>query len=114
MASSGLDRAFAALADPTRRGILESVGRADATISELAERFEMTRTGVKKHVQVLERAQLVRTRKVGRVRTVAVGPQRLDEVIGWIASYRAAVEARLDRLDGLLERLQREDGRGRG
>jgi DNA-binding transcriptional ArsR family regulator len=110
VASAGLDRAFAALADPTRRGILERVGRADATISELADRFEMTRTGVTKHVQVLEGAELVRTRKVGRVRTVAVGPQRLDEVVGWIASYRAAVEARLDRLDGVLEQLQRAEG----
>lgn len=102
-----LDRAFAALADPTRRGILERVGREDASISELAERFAMTRTGVKKHVRLLEDAGLVGTRKVGRVRTVTVGPRRLDDVQGWIGAYQASVEARLDRLESLLERMQR-------
>jgi DNA-binding transcriptional ArsR family regulator len=111
MAAHGgeLDRAFTALADPTRRGILERIGREDASISALAERFSMTLTGVKKHVRVLEDAGLVGTRKVGRVRTVTVGPRRLDDVVRWIGAYEDAVEARLDRLEALLERMQRAE-----
>lgn len=107
-----IDRAFAALADPTRRGILERIGREDASISDLADRFEMTLTGVRKHVRVLEDAGLVATRKQGRVRTVTVGPRSLDDVAHWITAYRRTVEARFDRLDALLERMQRhgEDG----
>ena len=103
-----LDLAFAALADPTRRGILERLGRADASIGDLTERVAMTRTGLAKHVRVLEDAGLVATRKEGRVRTVSVGSHRLDDVARWIAAYRTAVEERFDRLDALLERLQRE------
>ncbi len=103
-----VDRAFAALADPTRRGILERVGRADVSIGELADRFAMTRTGVAKHVRVLEDAGLVGTRKEGRVRTVTVGPRRLDEIARWIDAYRRAVDARLDRLEALLERSPEE------
>jgi DNA-binding transcriptional ArsR family regulator len=102
-----LDRTFVALADPTRRGILERLGTGDATIGDLAERFAMTRTGAAKHVRVLEDAGLVATRKEGRVRTVTVGPERLDDVARWIDGYRTAIEARLDRLDALLERMQR-------
>jgi DNA-binding transcriptional ArsR family regulator len=108
MAAGALDRTFAALADPTRRGILERVAREDASIGDLAERFAMTRTGVGKHVRLLEEAGLVGTRKQGRVRTVTVGPQRLDDVRRWIDAYRTSVEARLDRLEVLLARLQRE------
>ncbi len=103
-----IDRTFAALADPTRRSMLEGLGGADASIGDLAERFAMTRTGAAKHVQVLEDAGLVATHKVGRVRTVTVGPHRLDDVARWIDAYRRAVDARLDRLDALLERLQQE------
>jgi DNA-binding transcriptional ArsR family regulator len=103
-----LDRAFGALADPTRRGILERIGREDASISELAERFDMTITGLKKHVRVLEDAGLVATRKEGRVRTVTVGQRTLDDVTHWIHAYQRATEARLDRLEALLERMQRE------
>lgn len=106
-AGDPLDRAFAALADPTRRGILEHLGRGDASIGDLAERFGMTRTGVAKHVRVLEEADLVATRKEGRVRTVTVGARDLGDVTHWIDAYRAAVEARHDRLDALLERMQR-------
>ncbi len=108
MPSVQLDRTFNALADPTRRGILERIGREDASISDLAKRFGMTLTGVKKHVRVLEDAGLVGTRKEGRVRTVTVGPRHLDDVARWIDAYRRSVEARLDRLEALLERMQRE------
>lgn len=100
--------AFGALADPTRRGILERLGRADAAISELAVAFDMTLTGLKKHVHVLETAGLVTTEKVGRVRHCRIGPRRLDDEAAWIAAYRRSVEARLDRLGEFLERT-RED-----
>lgn len=106
--SPALDASFSALADATRRGILERLGHGDATITELAERFGMTLTGVKKHVQVLEEARLVTTRKVGRVRTCSLGPRRLDEVAAWIARYRDMLEARLNRLGEFLERTRSE------
>jgi DNA-binding transcriptional ArsR family regulator len=98
-----LDSAFAALADPTRRGILERLGRSNASISELAAVFGMTLTGVKKHVEVLERAGLVTTEKVGRVRVCMLGPRRLDDETTWIAMYREMLESRLDRLGEFLE-----------
>jgi len=100
---AGLDSTFAALADPTRRGVLERLGRGDASISELAARFEMTLTGMKKHVGVLEEAGLLTSEKVGRVRRCRLGSQRLDEANAWIAHYRRSVEARLDRLGEYLE-----------
>lgn len=109
MPSGQLDRTFTALADPTRRGILERIGRQDASISDLAERYAMTLTGIRKHVRVLEDAGLVLTRKQGRTRTVTVGPHRLDDVARWIDAYRISVEARLDRLERLLARVQRGD-----
>jgi DNA-binding transcriptional ArsR family regulator len=101
-----LDRTFAALSDPTRRGILERLGRGSATISELAEPFGISLTGLKKHVQVLEDADLVRTEKVGRTRHCSLGPQRLDEVQSWIVGYRLMLEERMDRLGELLERTK--------
>jgi DNA-binding transcriptional ArsR family regulator len=101
-----LDAAFSALSDPTRRGILELLGRRDASISDLAERFEMTLTGMKKHVQMLEDADLVRTEKVGRVRTCSLGPRRLDDERAWIENYRQMVEDRFDRLGDFLERTK--------
>jgi DNA-binding transcriptional ArsR family regulator len=107
--SPRLDRAFAALSDATRRGILERLGEGDASISALAERFGMTLTGMKKHVQVLEEAGLVTTAKVGRVRTCRLGPRRLDDEMTWIESYRAMLEDRMDRLEAFLERTQGED-----
>ena len=107
--SPGLDRAFGALADPTRRGILESLGRADASISELAAKFDLTLTGVKKHVQVLEGSGLVTTEKVGRVRTCRLGPRRLTDEAAWIGQYRRMVEARLNRLGEFLERTKGTD-----
>lgn len=104
-----LDAAFAALSDPTRRGILEHLGRTDASISDLAARFEITLTGLKKHVQILERSGLVTTEKVGRVRTCRLGPRRLEDEAAWIATYRQMLDARLNRLEAFLERTKGED-----
>lgn len=106
--SPELDQAFAALADSTRRGILERLGRGSATISELAQPYGMSLTGLKKHVRVLEQAELVTSRKVGRARECSLGPRRLDEVERWICSYRQTLEARLDRLGELLEQTKGE------
>lgn len=103
------DHAFTAVADPTRRGILQQLGRRDASIGELAQSFGMTLTGIKKHVQILEGAGLVTTEKVGRVRTCRVGPRRLDEVASWVESYREMIEARLDRLEAYVEQLKKEE-----
>jgi DNA-binding transcriptional ArsR family regulator len=103
-----LDRTFSALADPTRRGILERLGRGRATITELAEPFGISLTGLKKHVQVLEDAELVRTEKVGRTRWCSLGTQDLDAVQQWIVSYRLILDERLDRLGELLERTEGE------
>ena len=99
-----LDSTFAALSDPTRRGILERLGEQDASIGELAAAFRMTLTGMKKHVQVLERAGMVTTEKVGRVRVCRLGPRRLDDETIWIATYRQRLEEQLDGLGDLLER----------
>jgi DNA-binding transcriptional ArsR family regulator len=102
--SERLDTAFAALADSTRRGILQRLCRSDASITELADGFEMTLTGLKKHVQILEDAGLVATEKVGRVRRCTLGRKRLSEATDWIATYQAMAEARMDRLAEFLER----------
>jgi len=101
-----IDRTFAALADPTRRGVLERLGRGNATISELAEPFGISLTGMKKHVHVLEDAELVTTEKVGRARQCSLGPRRLDDVQQWIEMYRRMLEERLDRFGELLERTK--------
>jgi DNA-binding transcriptional ArsR family regulator len=101
-----LDGGFAALSDPTRRAILERLGRGDASISELSERFGMTLTGIKKHVSVLESAELLTTEKVGRVRRCSLGPRRLEDERAWIESYRKMLEDRFDRLDAFLERTK--------
>ena len=106
-----LDASFAALSDPTRRGVLEQLGRADASITELAERFRMTLTGMKKHVGVLERAGLVATKKVGRVRTCTLGLGGLTEEAAWIERYRQLWEARFDELDEVVEELKRKEKR---
>jgi DNA-binding transcriptional ArsR family regulator len=115
-AGSRLDASFAALSDATRRGVLEQLGRADASITDLAEKFHMTLTGMKKHVGVLEHAGLVKTAKVGRVRTCTLGPRRLQEETAWIERYRQLWEARFDALDKVVEELKRKekvDGRKR-
>lgn len=104
--SEDLDAAFAAVADPTRRGILERLGRADASISQLAESFDMTLTGIKKHVAVLEDARLVTTKKEGRVRTCRIGPRRLENEAAWIEKYQQLMEASLNRLENFLERTR--------
>jgi len=104
-----LDAAFAALADATRRGVLEQLGRADASITVLAERFDMTLTGMKKHVGVLEDAGLVATAKVGRVRTCRLGPRQLDEVTAWIDRYRQMWSARFDELDQVIEDMKQKE-----
>ena len=99
----GLDRTFAALADSTRRRILQRLGQGSATVTELAEPFGMSLTGLKKHVQVLEEVGLLSTEKVGRTRVCSLGPQRLDDVQQWIEVYRGMLDERLDRLGELLE-----------
>jgi DNA-binding transcriptional ArsR family regulator len=101
--SEQLNQTFAAVSDATRRGILERLGRGDASISELGADFGMTLTGIKKHVQVLEDAGLVATEKVGRVRICRVGPRRLADEAGWIEQYQEMLEARLNRLAAILE-----------
>ena len=98
-----LDGAFAAIADPTRRSILQRLGQGSATITELARPFGMSLTGMKKHVRILEEAELVRTEKVGRARRCSLGPRRLDDARQWIESYRQMLDARLDRFGELLE-----------
>jgi DNA-binding transcriptional ArsR family regulator len=103
---SQIDRTFSALADPTRRAMLERLGRGSATITELAEPFGITLTGTKKHVRVLEEAQLVTSEKVGRVRRCSLGPRRLDDVQEWIELYRRMLDERLDRFGELLERTK--------
>jgi DNA-binding transcriptional ArsR family regulator len=101
---ASLDAAFTALADPTRRGILERLGRGDASITELAGDFAMTLTGIKKHVHILEGARLVVTEKQGRVRTCRLGPRKLADEAAWIATYRRTLEDRLDHLGAFLAR----------
>ena len=105
---SALDALFAAVADPTRRGILQRLGRGDASIGDLAAAFDMTLTGIKKHVTILEDAGLVRTEKVGRVRVCRIGPRRLNEASDWIHMHQQLAEARLDRLEAYLDRMQGE------
>jgi DNA-binding transcriptional ArsR family regulator len=109
-----LDASFAALSDATRRGVLEQLGRADASITELAEKFHMTLTGMKKHVGVLEQAGLVTTEKVGRVRTCKLGLRGLEEEAAWIERYRQLWDARFNELDKVVEELkQKEKADGR-
>lgn len=104
-----LDRTFAALSDPSRRGVLERLGRSDATVTELATAFGMTLTGMKKHIGVLEGAGLVTTEKRGRTRTCRLGPARLEAEAAWLAAYRATWVARFDALDAVLAELQNPD-----
>ncbi len=103
------DNSFAALSDATRRGVLEQLGRADASITDLAEKFHMTLTGIKKHIGVLEQAGLVTTEKVGRVRTCRLGLRRLEEESAWIEGYRQLWDARFDVLDRVVEELRRKE-----
>lgn len=104
-----LDASFAALSDATRRGVLEQLGRSDASITALAERFDMTLTGMKKHVGILEQAGLVTTEKVGRVRTCRLGPRRLEEETAWIEGYQRLWASRFDALDAVIEELKQKE-----
>lgn len=106
-----LDASFAALSDATRRGVLEQLGRSDASITDLADKFHMTLTGMKKHVSVLERAGLVRTVKVGRVRTCSLGPRRLEDERAWIERYRQLWDARFDELEQVVAELKQREKR---
>src|SRR6478609_8572203 len=108
-AASHLDASFAALSDPTRRGVLEQLGRSGASITDLAQKFRMTLTGMKKHIGVLEDAGLVATEKVGRVRTCTLGPRRLEQEAAWLESYRQLWAARFDELDNVVEELKRNE-----
>lgn len=114
---SRFDASFAAISDATRRGVLEQLARSDASITDLAEKFHMTLTGMKKHVGVLEQAGLVTTEKVGRVRTCRLGLRRLEEEAAWIERYRQLWSARFEELDNIVEELKRRektDGRKKG
>jgi DNA-binding transcriptional ArsR family regulator len=104
-----LDTSFAAISDATRRGVLEQLGRADASITDLAERFHMTLTGMKKHVGVLEQAGLVTTKKIGRVRTCRLGPRRLVDATVWLERYRRRWDERFDALDNVVAELSRKE-----
>jgi DNA-binding transcriptional ArsR family regulator len=104
-----LDASFAALSDATRRGVLDQLGQADASITDLAGKFRMTLTGMRKHVGVLEQAGLVTTRKIGRVRTCQLGPRRLDEELAWLERYRRRWDERFDELDRVVEELTRKE-----
>ena len=104
-----LDASFAALSDATRRGVLEQLGRSDASITDLAAKFHMTLTGMKKHVGVLEQSGLVTTEKLGRVRTCKLGPRRLEEETAWLERYRQLWDARFDELDKVVEDLKRKE-----
>ncbi len=104
-----LDASFAALSDATRRGVLEQLGRAEASITDLAEKFHITLTGMKKHVSVLERAGLVTTEKVGRVRTCRLGLRALEEEASWIERHRQLWSARFDELYKIVEELKRKE-----
>ncbi len=107
--STLLDTSFAALADGTRRGVLEQLGAGDASITDLAEQFRMTLTGMKKHVGVLERAGLVTTRKIGRVRTCQLGPRRLEDAAAWLERYRQRWDERFDELEQVVAELTRKE-----
>jgi len=110
--SLSLDLSFAALSDATRRGIIDQLGRADASITGLAHRFQMTLTGMKKHVQVLERAGLVVTQKVGRVRTCSLGQRGLAAEAEWIEAHRRLFATRFEALDEIISEMKQEDSDG--
>ena len=110
--SAPLDLSFAALSDATRRGIIDQLGRGDASITSLADKFQMTLTGMKKHVQVLERAGLVVTQKVGRVRSCTLGKRGLEAEAEWIEAHRRLFEDRFDALDEIISEMKQEESDG--
>lgn len=101
-----LDLTFAALSDSTRRGVLVQLGREDTSITQLAEKFHMSLTGMKKHVGILEEAGLVETEKVGRVRTCRLGSQPLETEIAWLQEYRQLWDQRFDALERVVQELK--------
>jgi len=103
---TGLDASFAALSDATRRGVLEQLGHSDASITDLAEKFQMTLAGMMKHVGVLEQAGLVTTEKVGRVRNCKLGKRQLTEETAWLERHRQLWESRFNELDNVVEGLK--------
>lgn len=105
-----LDETFAALSDSTRRGVLLQLGQGDASITNLAEQFHMSLTGMKKHVGILEEAGLVKTEKVGRVRVCKLGPRRLESETAWIESYKALWDKRFDALEAVVQELKHKKG----
>ena len=107
--SERLDASFGAISDATRRGVLERLGRGDASITDLAQAFDMTLTGMRKHVGVLEQVELVTTAKVGRVRTCQLGPRRLEDETAWIERHRRLWDSRFAELDNVLEELKRKE-----
>lgn len=107
--SARLDASFFALSDVTRRGVLAQLGRADASISDLAQKFRMTLTGMKKHIGVLEQAGLVATEKVGRVRTCTLGPRGLEQELAWLEAHRQLWASRFDALDAVVEDLKQQE-----
>lgn len=104
-----LDVSFSALSDATRRGVVLQLGRGDASITDLAQEFQMTLTGMKKHITVLEQAGFVSTEKTGRVRTCRLGQRRLDQEAAWIAQHCQLWESRFDTLDQLVEDLKLQE-----
>lgn len=104
-----LDASFAALSDATRRGVLEQLERGDASITDLADRFHMTLTGMKKHVVVLEQAGLVTTEKIGRVRTCRLGRRGFEDEVAWIEERHRIWSARFDALDAVIEAMKRRE-----
>lgn len=106
-----LDQTFAAISDSTRRGVLLQLGRGECSITELAERFQMTLTGMKKHVGILEEVGLVVTEKVGRVRTCRLGPQKLDSERLWIEKYKSLWDRRFDALDAVVQEMKQKENK---
>ena len=104
-----LDVSFAALSDATRRGVLEQLGRSDASITDLAQKFDITLAGMMKHVGVLEQAGLVTSKKIGRVRTCQLGPRRLEEETAWLERYRRRWDERFDELEKVVDELTRKE-----
>jgi DNA-binding transcriptional ArsR family regulator len=108
-AQARLNASFAALSDATRRGVLEHLGRSDASITDLAEKFQMTLTGMKKHVGVLEEAGLISTEKVGRVRTCTLGQRRLEKETAWLERFHELWASRFYELDKVVDELKRKE-----
>lgn len=107
--SQALDRVFAALSDPTRRTIVARLARGPASVSELAKPFRMSLPSIVQHLKVLEESGLVKSTKVGRIRTCRIEPKRLDGAQSWLGRQRALWDARFDRLDAVLMEDSKDD-----